>query len=108
MKKSNSMMIKKVFGLNDGEYEGAIYYKGDGAMDVSELLIIKLKSNDQSAVVEAAIRERLDSQIQSFTNYGTNQIQLLESSEIEIIGNYCFYAVSENAAQLKKIFMDSI
>ena len=108
MKKSNSMMIKKVFGLNDGEYEGAIYYKGDGAMDVSELLIIKLKSNDQSAVVEAAIRERLDSQIQSFTNYGTNQIQLLESSEIEIIGNYCFYAVSENAAQLKKIIMDSI
>ena len=44
MTKKDSMMIKKVFGLNDAEFEGAIYYKGEGAMDVTELLIIKLKT----------------------------------------------------------------
>lgn len=108
MTKKDSMMIKKVFGLNDAEFEGAIYYKGEGAMDVTELLIIKLKSNAQSVAVEAAIRDRLDSQIQSFTNYGTNQLQLLENSEIKVVGNYCFYVVSENAVQFKEIFLNNI
>lgn len=108
MKKSNNMMIKKVFGLNDAEYDGTIYYKGEGAMDVTELLIIKLKSKDQASSVESAVRKRLDSQIQNFTNYGTNQLQLLESSVIKVSGNYFFYVVSENAVQLKDIFSDSI
>lgn len=108
MKKTDTMMIKRVFGLNSAEFEGSVYYKGEGAMDVTELLIIKLKSDNQSEFVKAAIRERLDSQIQNFTNYGTNQLQLLESSEIQVIGNYCFYAVSENAVQLKEIFVNSI
>ena len=87
MTKKDSMMIKKVFGLNDAEFEGAIYYKGEGAMDVTELLIIKLKSNAQSVAVEAAIRDRLDSQIQSFTNYGTNQLQLLENWIVKLDSN---------------------
>ena len=77
-------------------------------MDVTELLIIKLKSNDQASSVESAVRKRLDSQIQNFTNYGTNQLQLLESSVIKVSGNYFFYVVSENAVQLKDIFSDSI
>jgi len=107
LQKSDERMIKKVFGLNAADYDGAVYYKQNGALDVGELLIIKLKSDDQSATVEKAIRDRVDTQIQSFTNYGTNQIHLLNSCEIKITGNYCFYVVAENAQQLKKVFMDN-
>lgn len=108
MQKSDELMIKKVFGLNAADYEGAFYYKGSEALDVCELLIIKLKSDEQSAAVQDAITDRVEEQIQNFTNYGTNQIQLLETCEIEIKGNYCFYVVSEHAAQFKQLFLDSL
>lgn len=108
MLKSNSQMVKKIFGLNDAEYEGIVYYQGSGVMDVSELLIVKLKSDSQADTVEKAMQGRVEAQIQNFTNYGTNQIDLLKSYEIRVVGNYCFYAVSENASQLREIFSKSL
>ena len=108
MQKSDNLTVKKIFGLNAAEYDGILFYKGSGIMDVCELLVVKLKDNDQADDVEQAIRDRLDGQIQNFTNYGTDQIDLLNSSEIKIVGNYCFYAVSQKASRLAKIFSEHL
>ena len=108
MQKSDNLTVKKIFGLNASEYDGIFFYKGNGIMDVCELLVVKLKDDGQADDVEQAIRDRLDGQIQNFTNYGTDQIDLLKSSEIKIVGNYCFYAVSQKASKLTKIFSDHL
>ena len=67
MKKSDDLTVKKVFGINAGDYEGVVYYKGEGIMDVNELLIVKLKSVSQASDVKKAAQNRLDEQIKNFT-----------------------------------------
>ena len=90
MKKSDDLTVKKVFGINAGDYEGVVYYKGEGIMDVNELLIVKLKSVSQASDVKKAAQNRLDEQIKNFTNYGTDQIDLLNQGVVVSRGNYVF------------------
>lgn len=108
MTKSDDLTVKKVFGINAGDYEGVVYYKGEGIMDVNELLIVKLKSTSQAADVKNAAQSRLDEQIKNFTNYGTDQIDLLRQGIVLVRGNYVFYAVSENADKLKSAFVAAL
>ncbi len=107
MKKSDDLTVKKVFGINAGDYEGVVYYKGEG-MDVNELLIVKLKSVSQASDVKKAAQNRLDEQIKNFTNYGTDQIDLLNQGVVVSRGNYVFYTVSENSDKLKSAFVGAL
>lgn len=106
--KEGNQMIKKIFGLNAADYEGIVYYKGHEALDVHEILIVKLKDRSQASAVTEAIQNRIDTQIESFTGYGTDQIRLLNNHEVSVNGNYVFYAVSENAAELLKAYKQSL
>ena len=108
MKKSDDLTVKKVFGINAGDYEGVVYYKGEGIMDVNELLIVKLKSVSQGSDVKKAAQNRLDEQIKNFTNYGTDQIDLLNQGVVVSRGNYVFYTVSENSDKLKSAFVGAL
>ena len=108
MKKSDDLTVKKVFGRNAGDYEGVVYYKGEGIMDVNELLIVKLKSVSQASDVKKAAQNRLDEQIKNFTNYGTDQIDLLNQGVVVSRGNYVFYTVSENSDKLKSAFVGAL
>ena len=105
MKKSDDLTVKKVFGINAGDYEGVVYYKGEGIMDVNELLIVKLKSVSQASDVKKAAQNRLDEQIKNFTNYGTDQIDLLNQGVVVSRGNYVFYTVSD---KLKSAFVGAL
>ena len=107
MKKSDDLTVKKVFGINAGDYEGVVYYKGEGIMDVNELLIVKLKSVSQASDVKKAAQNRLDEQIKNF-NYGTDQIDLLNQGVVVSRGNYVFYTVSENSDKLKSAFVGAL
>ena len=108
MKKSDDLTVKKVFGINAGDYEGVVYYKGEGIMDVNELLIVKLKSVSQASDVKKAAQNRLDEQIKNFTNYGTDQMDLLNQGVVVSRGNYVFYTVSENSDKLKSAFVGAL
>ena len=108
MKKSDDLTVKKVFGITAGDYEGVVYYKGEGIMDVNELLIVKLKSVSQASDVKKAAQNRLDEQIKNFTNYGTDQIDLLNQGVVVSRGNYVFYTVSENSDKLKSAFVGAL
>lgn len=108
MKKSDDLTVKKVFGINAGDYEGVVYYKGEGILDVNELLIVKLKSVSQASDVKKAAQNRLDEQIKNFTNYGTDQIDLLNQGVVVSRGNYVFYTVSENSDKLKSAFVGAL
>ncbi|MFR4699048.1 MAG: DUF4358 domain-containing protein [Christensenellaceae bacterium] len=108
MKKSDDLTVKKVFGINAGDYEGVVYYKGEGIMDVNELLIVKLKSVSQASDVKKAAQNRLDEQIKNFTNYGTDQIDLLNQGVVVCRGYFVFYTVSVNSDKLKSAFVGAL
>ncbi len=73
-------------------------------MVVREILVVKTSSDEEMEKVENAVSERLNEQIGNFTNYGTNQLSLLENAIASKIGNYYFYAVGEDASEWMDVF----
>ena len=77
-------------------------------MDVNEMLIIKVKDKSQIESLEDSIDSRVNYQLQSFGGYGPEQCALVNNYELKTKGDYVFFAVSENAEQLKEAFLNSI
>lgn len=101
-------MVKRFYGLNPKDYEGAVLYAPKDNMDVNELFIVKLKNEAQKEEVEAAIEERLDTQLKSFEGYGAEQVALLNKHVLEVRGNYIFYMVGGNVKDARKAFLNSL
>lgn len=95
--KKEDFSANQSFGLVPKEY---VYIKSDEIMDVRELFIVKTSSDEEMEKIEDAVAERLEDQISSFTNYGTNQLSLLENALTFEKGRYYFYAVGEDADKL--------
>ena len=108
MTRAENRMIKRFYGVNPKEYEGAVLYAPQDNMDVHELFIVKLKDVSQQETIERAIEERLDTQIKSFEGYGSEQVALLKKHVLEVKGNYVFYMVGENAQVARKAFLNSL
>lgn len=101
-------MIKRFYGLNPKDYEGAVLYAPKDNMDVNEIFIVKLKDKSQVKSVEEAIQKRLDTQLKSFEGYGAEQTALLKAHILEVRGNYIFYMVGEKAGNTQKAFLESL
>ena len=108
MTRAENRMMKRFYGVNPKEYDGAVLYSPQDNMDVHELFIVKLKDVSQQETIERAIEERLDTQIKSFEGYGAEQVALLQKHVLEVKGNYVFYMVGENAQAARKAFLNSL
>ena len=98
MFRADAMRLRRAYGLNANDYEDYLYFAPESNMDVDELLIIRLKSEDQSFAVQRAIEERLQTQKNNFDGYGTDQLDLLEHfSKVIQIGKYRGLVVSGEA-----------
>ena len=58
--------------------------------------------------MEAAAKERLETQKTSFEGYGAKQTKLLESAVLDTKGEYVLLAVSENADEMAGAFQKSL
>lgn len=101
-------MVKRFYGLNPRDYDGAAFFMPKDNMDVNEILIVKLKDISQAESVETAVHNRLDTQIKSFEGYGAEQTALLKAHVLEVRGNYIFYMVGEKAKIAQKAFLKSL
>lgn len=108
MEKGQARDVRRAFGINPEDYLGVVYYKPLSTMDVKEILIVKLKSNEQAETVAEAANARIDSQLQSFQGYGAEQCALLEDAVVKVQGNFVFYAVADNVSECKEIFLSSL
>ncbi len=105
---AESRMVKRFYGLNPKDYEGAVLYAPSDNMDAHELFLVKLKDSTQKKTVEDAIEERLDTQLKSFEGYGAEQTALLEKHVLSVKGNYVLYVVGEYAEDAQKAFAKSL
>lgn len=108
MKKGDSKSLKRFYKLNANDYDGVILYTPESTMDVSEVLIVKVKDKSQIESLEDSIDSRVKYQLQSFSGYGPEQCALVDNYELKSKGNFVFFAISENAQQIKEAFLDSI
>lgn len=108
MEQAEARMVKRFYGLNPKDYEGAVLYAPTDNMDAHELFLVKLEDVSQMKSVEDAIEERLDTQLKSFAGYGMEQTALLEKHVFMKKGNYVLYVVGEHAGDARKAFIESL
>lgn len=108
MSQGTTQDLKKYYGLNANDYDGVMLYIPDDVMSVNEILVVKLKNQEQANEVEQAVKKRLKTQKSSFEGYGVNQTKLLNSAITETKGNYVMMVISEDAEKIFKAFKNSI
>lgn len=108
MEKGNNKSLKRFYKLNANDYEDVILYTPKSTMDVNEVLIVKVKDKSQIESLEASIDSRINYQLQSFSGYGPEQCALVNDYELKTKGDFVFFAVSENAEEIKELFLESI
>lgn len=105
---ATALDFKRIFGLNAEDYEGTAYFKPISQMDVEELLIVKVASDDQMETLEKAVEERIENQKKSFDGYGAAQCALLEKAIVKEKGNFLFYCTSPDAEEYCDRFADAL
>lgn len=108
MEETGTKGLKRYYGLNAGDFDSVVLYTPESSMEVDEMLIVKVKDKSQIEGLEDTIDNRVNSQLQSFGSYGPEQCGLLNNYELKTEGRYVFFAVSENAEQLKEAFKEAI
>ena len=108
MGQADALDFKRIFGLNAEDYDGMAYFKPISQMDVEEMLIVRLKSDDQAEALEEAVEERIENQKTSFDGYGAAQCALLGKAIVKHKGNFLFYCVSPEAEKYCNAFLDAI
>ena len=104
LNQENAQLLRRLYGLNGGELVHWILYTAQDNMSVEELLLVECSSESQAEQVLEAARERKATQIKNFEGYGPEQVQLLNQSVLRSDGVYVLFAVSDQAAEIKKAY----
>ena len=105
---ADNQMIKRLYGLDPAQFDGVLCYSPTTNMGAEEVLLVKLKSDDQQDAVRAAMEARRDSQMRTFDGYGFEQYAMLEKSVIEVRGNYILFVSANDPQTTRKAFTDAL
>ena len=108
MQESGSRMLKKLYDLVADSFDGMVLYTPVTNMDVTELLIVRLASDDQADLVTEAVNSRLKTQKNSFEGYGVEQTALLNGSVLDVEGNFILYVVHPDVQAAQQAFLNSL
>lgn len=90
MKRQDGTALKRNFGLNAADYDGVMYYSSEFSISSEEVLLIKAKSETQTAEISSAIEERIKTRMNDFEGYAPESVQLLEDAKKSVRGKYVF------------------
>lgn len=108
MKKGDNTMVKRLYGIDPNEYDGAVLYYPNSSAVANELLVIKLANIDQQDATKAAIQARLDTETKTFNGYGVGQYEMLQNAVIDVSGNYVLFVVSTNPKEADAAFKSAL
>ncbi len=108
MAEGSNQTLKRLYGLDAGDYDGVLLYYPSINMGAEELLLLKLSEPDQQEIVKEAISQRLSAQLDSFEGYGVEQCAMLERSIIEVQGNYILFVSAEDPSAVQEAFLDAL
>lgn len=100
--------FKKEFLLNPNDYDGVVYYSSDSVIQVRELLVVRLKNEEQSEQLIENIQKRIEQKITLFKGYSPEEEALLRSYVLENTRGFVLFAVCDNPEQLVQTFKDSL
>ncbi|WP_251390677.1 DUF4358 domain-containing protein [Mediterraneibacter agrestimuris] len=106
--KQNAQALKRHYGLNGADYEGAVLYMAEDSISVEEILMVKVKNDQQVHIIQDAVRDRVNSRKNSLENVSPEQVKLLDKARILVRGRFVFFAVSKNAQEYAELFTESL
>ena len=104
MQTADNQMIKRLYGIDPGNYDGVTLSYPLTNMGAEELFLVKLKDVSQQDAVKEAVESRLVTQKNSFEGYGIDQYAMLERSIVEIRGNYALFISGEDPQKVLNAF----
>ena len=108
MQEADNQMIKRLYGIDPGEFEGVVLYYPLTNMGAEELFLVKMKDISQQEAVAAGISKRLTAQKNSFEGYGVSQTEMLNNSIVDIHGNYALFISAEAPAKVQAAFTQAL
>lgn len=108
LKKIKKNQIREDFGIDFSSVESFVYYASDEVMNVSELMLIKLKADVRSDEIKEKIEKRVKDKQTLFKGYAPEQSALLENYILSDEGGFIFYCVGEDAKQAHSAFKENI
>lgn len=108
MKKCNTRELLEFVGLDYSDYDEVLYYKSKVALDVTELVIVKAKDKNDLLDVQDAVEKRVASQINTYRDYGPEQVNQLKNAVITKQGKYLFYCVAEDPEKYEEVFRHAV
>lgn len=106
LEKGDALTLRKLYAINDMEYDDFVLFAPKSNMVADEILVIKCKPGQADSVM-AKIEKRIDNQSNSFKNYAPAQYGIISSSELNKKGDYVFFVSAKNTATINNAIKDS-
>jgi len=108
MEISNSMDLKKNFGIGTGEVEGFVLYEGTRDGDVREVLVAKLSDEAEVTELRKQLRIRLHQQLNDISETGDEARTLLKHARIITRGRFIMVAVGNDSREIARAFVGAV
>ena len=108
MVKQKELDIKKLYGLNESEYDGVMLYVSSNNLSAEEVLLLKVKDKDQLDDVRKAIDKRLESRMNDFKGYAPEEEAYIDNAVVSFRGDYVFVSIGVDAEKLKEVFNENL
>ena len=90
------------FNFSDTNIVNGVVYEGSGAT-AEEIVVIECASEEDAKKAETALKERIEEQKDSFTDYVPEELTKLNSPVIKIVGKYAVLSVSNDPGKASSI-----
>lgn len=104
LKKRNTRELMEYMGVDFSKYDEVLYYKSHEALNVSELMIVKVKSKSQLNDVQDAVEARIKEQVDTYVDYGPEQVAMVDNAVVLKRGKYLFYCVAKDPEKYEEVF----
>ncbi len=95
-------MAGMFLNLSNVNIKTAAVYEGTGAT-AEEIIVLECESDEDAKKAEQVLRDRVNEQIESFTDYVPAELTKLNAAVIKVSGKYAVLSVSDSPDEAKKI-----
>ena len=108
MSKASERDIKKLYGLNIGEYDGVLCCIAKNNLSSEEVIVVKVKEESQIKEVKDAVQKRLECRKEDFHGYAPDEEKSIDDAIVSIRGKFLFMAVGPDSEMQKDAFYNAL
>ena len=104
MVESDSDKLEKLYDIDIDKVDNFKLYTAKTNIEANELLILKVKNEEDIGDIKEDINDRIESQTNSFKDYLPDEYFLIEKHVLKSNGNYIIFIISEEAEKIESLF----